>query len=208
MALATYSDLQTALTDWLANTGFSSRTADLIALAEATANREVRVRQSVETATLTLTAGSASVALPSDFLEEIELNYTDTPLSLQRSTYDFIDRTNTSDSIAGRPTQYTFDDANVIFDTEADQNYTLLLRYYKKWDLASTSTNWLLTNHPDVYLFGALAEAAGFQMDDAREAKWAARRDAAIRAALRADSRTRGGELVVDEALLVGGTWR
>jgi len=38
---------------------------------------------------------------------------------------------------------------------------------------ASVSTNWLLTNHPDVYLYGSLLEAQPYLMDDARIASWA-----------------------------------
>jgi len=38
---------------------------------------------------------------------------------------------------------------------------------------ASVSTNWMLTNNPDVYLYGALLEAQPYLMDDARIATWA-----------------------------------
>lgn len=37
----------------------------------------------------------------------------------------------------------------------------------------SNTTNWLLTNHPDVYLYGTLLEAQPYLMDDARIATWA-----------------------------------
>lgn len=37
----------------------------------------------------------------------------------------------------------------------------------------SVSTNWLLTNHPDVYLYGSLLEAQPYLMDDARISIWA-----------------------------------
>lgn len=37
----------------------------------------------------------------------------------------------------------------------------------------SVITNWLLTNHPDVYLYGSLLEAQPYLMDDARISVWA-----------------------------------
>ncbi len=37
----------------------------------------------------------------------------------------------------------------------------------------SNATNWMLTNNPDVYLYGALLEAQPYLMDDARIATWA-----------------------------------
>lgn len=40
-----------------------------------------------------------------------------------------------------------------------------------------TQTNWLLSAHPDVYLFGSLVEAGMFGVDDDRAPIWKARRD-------------------------------
>lgn len=37
----------------------------------------------------------------------------------------------------------------------------------------SNTTNWLLTAHPDAYLYGALLEAAPYLLDDSRLAMWA-----------------------------------
>jgi hypothetical protein len=38
---------------------------------------------------------------------------------------------------------------------------------------ADGDTNWLLTNHPDVYLYGSLVHTAPYLKDDARIALWA-----------------------------------
>jgi len=47
------------------------------------------------------------------------------------------------------------------------------MHYIKAWDLATDLTNWLLTNHPDVYLFGSLANAMPFMKNDKRISVWA-----------------------------------
>ena len=43
--------------------------------------------------------------------------------------------------------------------------------------LATTDPNWLLTAHPDHYLFGSLVEAEMFGVNDERAPLWKARRD-------------------------------
>ena len=47
--------------------------------------------------------------------------------------------------------------------------------YYKTFDPLSGSapTNWVITNAPDVYLYGTLLEAEPFLMNDARVQLWA-----------------------------------
>lgn len=205
MALANYTDLRDAVSEWLAKSNLSTRAPDFISLAEAELNRRVRIRQNMTTGTLTLSSGAASVALPTGFLEEIELNYTDQVEALNRAPFDKIDFENTADSIHARPSWYAITSDSIVFDTEADQDYTLLLRYYRKWDLASDTSNWLMTNAPDAYLFGSLAEAADYQRDTAALQRYLSRRDAAIQSVLNADARSKRARLTVDPALLSSG---
>lgn len=207
MALANYEDLKTAVAEWLAKSNLSTRAADFIALAEADINRRVKIRQNMTTTQLTLSSGSASITLPTDFLEDIELNYNDAEYSLTRAVFDEIDRLNTSNSAAERPWLYAITSSSIIFNTEADQDYTMNLRYYNKWNIASDSTNWLLTNAPDVYLFGSLTEAADYQRDYQAYQKYIVRRDNAIFEVLKADARTKAAPLRVDKALQAIGRW-
>ena len=48
------------------------------------------------------------------------------------------------------------------------------LLYYQKIPAlsASNTTNWLLTAHPDVYLYGALMQSAPYLDDDQRMQVW------------------------------------
>ena len=55
----------------------------------------------------------------------------------------------------------------IKFDCPLDNTYTITLRYKQGFALASTSTNWLMTNHPRVYLYGAQAEASLYTRDQA-----------------------------------------
>jgi hypothetical protein len=201
MALSTYSELQAAIATWVVRTDQTATIPDFITLYEADANRRIRIRQNTATTQLTLTAGTASVTLPTGFLEEIELNFDDEPQALTRGTFDDIDRYNTSTSTADRPTLYAITSDSIIFDTEADVTYTLNLRYYTKWNIAVSNTNWLLTNAPDAYLFGSLAEYALRVRDTELLTIAIQRRDSVTDWVLRADSRTKPRTLMVDPFL-------
>lgn len=58
--------------------------------------------------------------------------------------------------------------------------------------LATTDPNWLLTAHPDLYLFGSLCEAELFAVNDERAPLWKARRDEIFDEISRLNHQTRG----------------
>jgi hypothetical protein len=75
----------------------------------------------------------------------------------------------------GTPRYYTIEGGNIIIRPVSDTDLELV--YYAKNDALEDELNWLFTNHPDAYLFGSLAEAHGFTVDESRLAMWAQRRD-------------------------------
>jgi hypothetical protein len=82
----------------------------------------------------------------------------------------------------------------------ADSSYTAELVYYAKLSKLSDSntTNWLLTAAPDIYLYGALMQAAPYLKDDARIGTWSQMYLTALQDLQTADDRgsTSGGALV------------
>ena len=54
--------------------------------------------------------------------------------------------------------------------------------FYKKFDSLSvtTTTNWLITNAPDIYLYGSMLEAEPFIMNDERVPLWLAAFEKAV----------------------------
>lgn len=199
-----YSTLQASVLSWINRNDAGIPVTDFIRLAEAHLNSRVRVRQNTTTTDLTLQAGQYAVTLPADFLEDVELNYTDLTEPLNKATFNEVDYLLGAEQ-TGRPELYAFAGTTITFEKVADRAYVYTLRYYRKWDIAVESTNWLLTNHPDAYLFGALSEANAW-LGDMQQSEWCrGRRDAAVDRALVADSRTRGGTLRVDPALASAG---
>jgi hypothetical protein len=64
-------------------------------------------------------------------------------------------------------------DCAELFPSPADDTEFFLDYYAQLATLAgNTSTNWVSTYHPDLYIYGMLKEAAVFLKDDARLAGW------------------------------------
>jgi hypothetical protein len=73
------------------------------------------------------------------------------------------------------PLFYSIVGSNFRFAPVPSTTVTATLTYYKAITaLATTSPNWLLTSHPDIYLYGTLMEAAPYLHDDNRIGLWAA----------------------------------
>ncbi len=59
----------------------------------------------------------------------------------------------------GTPKAFSINGDAIIFGPNPDQLYYFQFLYYKKFGALSTAVNWLMTNKPDVYLWGTLLEA-------------------------------------------------
>jgi len=64
--------------------------------------------------------------------------------------------------------------------------------YYAKVPTLSDSneTNWLLTHHPDIYLYGALLHSAPYLKEDERAQTWAALYTSAVERVNNASSKS------------------
>lgn len=158
------------------NTFTGAVAKDMIALAEADINRELRVRDMYETATGTLVAGVQTLpitALRFGGVKRIEITESGSQRELEQMAGDAaVDAYYASSS--GVPIHYVIDkDVLRLFPTP-DSDYSYTLFYWQKVAALSDSntTNWLLDAHPDVYLYGALVHAEGFRLGDSRIATW------------------------------------
>lgn len=115
------------------------------------------------------------VPLPSNFLSAKRI-YLDGNPTIQVNYYTpeaFSDTFNFS--YASRPSGFTTETDFIRFGPQPDSNYFGRMLYYEKFAAlsADADTNWVLTNSPNAYLYGALIEAAPFIKDDNRLAIWA-----------------------------------
>ena len=76
----------------------------------------------------------------------------------------------------GKPCLIAVETSNFIFGPFPDQGYTIKGIYYRKYASLSDSntTNWYITDAPEVLLYGALLEATPFIGDDIRIQTWQA----------------------------------
>jgi len=180
MALSNYSGLQASVASWLNRSDLTSRIPDFITLAETRLNRTLRLRVMEEETAIPVAAGVRTFPLPTGFLEPLELWR---PEGQLRVALRYLAPSQIEvDSLAGRVYFWTITGANVEFERPTNQALSLTFRYLKSFALSDASpTNWLLTNHPDAYLAGALMEAyAGYLRDDQALGIWSARYDRAI----------------------------
>ena len=180
MAIGTYAELQTAVANWLDRDDLTDRIPEFIALAEAKMNRVLRISlmENVSTA-LTMVGGTRDYSLPTGFTGMKEFHLTTSPITpLSYITPEMMNRM-WAGSNAGRPQAFTlFSDAGtrkIKIGPSPDSAYTTSMLYLKKIDSLSVSnpTETMLTENPDVYLYGALLEAEPFLMNDARVQLWA-----------------------------------
>lgn len=196
MALATYTDLQGAIANWLARPGDATLTPfipDFIALAETRIHRDLRLRAMETRATATLSG--PRVALPPGFLEMRSFRLNTNPVTtLSYVTPQQLD-TSWAGSSTGRPAVYTVIGQEIQVGPAPDADYEAEMAYYKKFDPLSAGqpTNWLLANAPDVYLYASLLEATTFLMNDERLPLWSAAYENAVRAAEAAEDRAKWG---------------
>ena len=66
MALATYSDLKTAVANYLARSDLTAVIPDFVRLAETRLRRELRIRQMLQVVTTSTVSGDSTVALPAN----------------------------------------------------------------------------------------------------------------------------------------------
>lgn len=176
MALTTYTELKASVADWLNRTDLTNVIPDFISLAEAQIERTLRTRQMIVRATASINTEYSAV--PDDFLETKSIKLNTNPVTaLVFESIDALDSLKSTTYISpGRPGYFGIVGGQIRVLPVPDSTYTAELIYYAKLSKLSSSvaTNWLLTQAPDVYLYGSLMQAAPYLKDDSRVPVWAA----------------------------------
>ena len=184
MALSTYTELKSTIANWLNRSDLTSEIAeDFIVLAEADFNSKLRIRQMHSQTTITIDSETEST--PTGFLQvrdfyilsnndKYALNY------LSPAQMDSIKGT----SMSGLPVAYTILGSTFRFTPRPADSYSGILNFYKKFDaLSSTNTsNYILTDHPAIYLYGSLFHASNFLggIDPNQSQQWSQMYQAAL----------------------------
>ena len=168
MSLSTYSELKSAIANWLNRTDLTDEIADdFIKLTEADFNAKLRIRPMEQIDTITIDSETETV--PTGFIAVRSFYIL---LSSVKYPLEYITPHNLFEvkggSTTARPRAYTIESDNETetfrFGPSPDTSYTGYLSYYKAISALSVSntSNWMLANHPAVYLYGSLYHAANF----------------------------------------------
>ncbi len=202
MALSTYADLQAAVAEWLERSDLSARIPDFIALAEVQINRALRQREMMRRASAIISEPFS--AAPDDLAEArlITLSDGNGEWELAPATPDQIASFAVIGEV-GRPRFWSLVGTEFRYYPAPDGSYAARLLYYGRTPSLTNAapTNWLLANHPDVLLFGALKEAGPFLEDADRTATFEAKYRTAL-AEVRAAERLPVGRLRAEPALM------
>ncbi len=187
MPFDTYTDLQAEIANYLARGDLAAEIPSFIALAEAKFNRSLRCVEMDQRATTTIDINSNEpqfLSLPSDYQSMRRIRIADIagkPRLFFLSSGLLDEKRFAAQDAPGQPRYFTIFGSELELFPTPDAAYTLEMVYRRLIPpLALNSSNWLLTNHPDAYLYGALMEAEPYMKNDQRIATWAQGLSAAI----------------------------
>ncbi len=175
MSIADYSDLVGAVTEYSGRDDFAHMIPRFVSFLENKLNRRLRVGDMELSDTVT-TDTDGKVALPADYLEMRELvNATGKPLESR----PLIALDDTFRFRSGTPEGYAVIGTTLYVAPITAAEF--LITYYQKIPaLTVTNTsNWLLADHPNVYLYGLLAEVHGWAAASGRDPEGATKAAAA-----------------------------
>lgn len=202
MSFATKADLKTAVDDWLARADISGNADDRIKLAEGKLNRKLGAILTSTTLSSVANVRSIDVSTLS-VAEPLELFLAETGLNEVPLT-KLMDGQFAYQATASRPSYWAYlDDASdIVFECPTDAVYPFRFKFRQRFSLATDgATNWLLTNHPDLYLAAAIVWGGLYTGDQTKMAFYTSLLSEGIPEVKAYISRQNKGTLVLDPAL-------
>lgn len=170
----TYAFLLSEIAQWMNRTDLGAVIPRFVALAESRIARDLRVRKQLTTTVLSASVTTRAISLPTDWLELKNLTLSGNPFSpLQFMSMDQLDAKYPEGGCSGQPFVYSIEGDNLILGPLPDSAYSVETVYYARFPaLATSGSNWLYSNHPQIYLYACLREGAMFVKDAASAAQW------------------------------------
>lgn len=197
MALDTYENLKQSIINWSHREDMDLLIDDFIDICEAEmyANPEevLQIREGETLASFNTSTTDRYAALPTGFIEmrEVRLEIANGPYIEMR--YRTPGQLNIKPTV-GIPQFFTVTD-QVEFDCVSDQVYAGKYQYHAEFTAlsASNTSNAVLTNHPNIYLYGSLWALFNHAQDEQQAAKYYTAFIGAIRGANKKATRGRYG---------------
>jgi hypothetical protein len=163
----TYTQLKTEIANYLHRTDLTAQIPMFITLAESFLFRELNIKELQISATGTTTGGYGT--LPVDFgsVSRVSITY-----SGAARTLDYVSLADAPTSVNAQPGKYSLEKNKLRIWGAADgQTYTLYYTPLIAALSASVTTNWILENAFDLYLYAASLEGAKYVRNEAEIAK-------------------------------------
>jgi hypothetical protein len=180
-AVTDYEWLRSAIEKYMHRDDLQGDIADFISLTEARIKAMLWSRDQEAVVSLPTVAGQAYINLPSDFLHARAVSIPGVNGSLSYTTPDDYFGRYPADN-SGAPRDYTLIDGSIYFGPVPDKVYSVSLTYQGAFIALSPDnpSNVLLSKWPNLYLWGALVEAAGFSENAGKAAFYDAKFMAAM----------------------------
>ena len=163
MAITTLTELRTAVSDRLSRVDLTSTVLDeCVVLAEADMQRELdTLDQETTNASYSITGEFVAVPTGCDMVRSFHLNRAE-PWPLRQMPSDLQNFPATD-----IPMYFERVGGNFRFAPIPNATYTATIVYVARFTPLTSSANWLLTAHPDAYLYGTLKHACVKTQDTA-----------------------------------------
>ena len=200
MPLDSYNNLKASLTTYTGANNIQVVADDAIDIAEsqmyANDKAPLRLRSMEQRSTATLSTSSRYLALPDDYLAPRRLTVT---VASRECDIKF----RAADQLiavpdSGIPRFYTVT-SQIELDRVPDSAYTVEIQYYKKLTALSdaNTTNDILTNYPQIYLYGCLHVVNDFSAEEDKASYFEGKFIGAIKGANKQDKKGRYGSAPV-----------
>lgn len=175
-----YATLKAAVADYLNREDLTTQIATFVQLHEAKVNRELRVPQMMVRAEAT--SDAEYIPVPADFLQDYSLKLESATPHADLAYIAQTDAKLYKSQGLTKTLYYTIVGNSFELIADPAENVDVELIYYGRIPALSDSntTNWLLTSHPDLYLYGALLESVPYLKDDERLQTWFGARQQAV----------------------------
>src|SRR5438067_2285981 len=200
MALDNYANLQTAIGSWLNRQDLTAAIPDFISIAETQMLRRfkkalsegVMLPRAMVAQNANFAIATEYVNLPADFLGAVSFSIDALAVQLDYvgpQNLVYLKQKRGAAATPDVPGVFTIIGSQFQFLPAPDQSYAGNLFYWQRPAPLSNAnlSNWILANHSDVYLYGALTASAPYLMDDARVAVWGGLFTAAMEDVLKSD---------------------
>lgn len=172
MTIATYADLTAAVPNWLRRADLAAMAPDFIMLAEREMDRTLRTALQLGRQTMTIDAEFVDAPATLRRVRSFRLTSGGGGALREVTPEQMAKQKAGAQALTGEPAWFTVIGAQIGFWPVPDGAYDAEIELQAGIVPLSDEnpTNWILADHPDAYLFGALAAGAAYAKNDERAA--------------------------------------